>query len=81
MPLYTRHCNACESEFPILCSMEAKSREYKCPECHSYDGHWVIEAPSLVRSDRVGNIDKKSGIHNVFDRIAKAHPTSEVAKR
>jgi putative FmdB family regulatory protein len=83
MPVYDRKCGSCDELFEVTCKISEKSNTHECPYCGGTDGEWQISAPALsASSSRMGTTtDKKSGFHEVVQKIAKTYPRSELAKR
>ena len=82
MPVYDRYCNDCDTLFEVTCKISEKDDTHECPYCASTDGEWRISAPQLSLASSLGTTnDKRSGFHEVVQKIAKTYPMSEVAKR
>lgn len=82
MPTYDRKCEQCDELFEVTCKISEKDNDHECPYCGSIDGVWQISAPKLSLASSLGTTtDKKTGFHEVVQKIAKTYPMSEVAKR
>ena len=82
MPVYDRKCDDCDQLFEVNCKISEKTETHECPYCGSTEGQWMIGAPQLSLASSLGTTtDKKTGFHEVVQKIAKTYPRSEVAKR
>jgi putative FmdB family regulatory protein len=82
MPVYDRKCGACDELYEVTCKISEKGDNHICPYCDSTEGEWMISAPKLSLASSLGTTtDKRSGFHEVVQKIAKTYPMSEVAKR
>lgn len=82
MPVYDRKCADCDELFEVSCKISEKYDVHECPYCGGTTGDWMISAPKLSLASSLGTTtDKRSGFHEVVQKIAKTYPMSEVAKR
>ena len=81
MPMYDRHCNACDELFVITCKISEKENLFECPYCGSVDGDWRPSAPaSSIRPDRfMGKQD--TGFKEVLSKIQERNKRTEICKR
>lgn len=82
MPTYDRKCDECDQLYEVTCKISEKNDEHECPFCGATTGEWMISAPQLSLASSLGTTtDKKTGFHEVVQKIAKTYPRSELAKR
>lgn len=81
MPIYSRHCNACDELFDVHCSIAAKENLQECPYCLSVDGDWRPTAcHTTIRGDRLMTHKKDNGFKEVLSKIQERNKRTEVSK-
>jgi putative FmdB family regulatory protein len=82
MPLYSRHCNACDELFDVQCKIAEKDLDHECPYCASTDGTWMLSAPAVsMRGDRFMTNKKDAGFSEVISKIAERNPRTKICER
>jgi putative FmdB family regulatory protein len=80
MPMWTRHCDACDELFDVLCKFEDKDLPKECPYCGATTGEYMLAAPvSSIRPDRLMTAKKDGGFNEVLDRIKSRHGRTSLA--
>lgn len=83
MPTYTRHCDACDEIFDVLCRIaDRDTAVHECPHCGGKGGSWMLSAPTLSRhSERLMTHRPDSGFREVLSKIQERNPRTSVCEQ
>lgn len=81
MPLYDRHCSACDNIFEVRCKIsEKETLKHACTNCGRTEGEWLVSSPNICEVQRVTS-KKDTGFKEVLQKIAERNPRTNVTQQ
>ncbi len=72
MPVYEYQCNACDYEFEVLQSINARQEDTSCPQCQQVNVHRRMSAfASLVKGDQKPGFNEMRARNMYNERMDK----------